>query len=202
MQGWSEQLIEQVKAELVVFRKGRDSEHWQFGSEEEACARKRFIEEAFSWVGTPFRDCADVKGPQGAVDCAMLLVRCAVAAGLIDPAFDPRPYSPRWHVHRGEEKFIDFLVKLGAREIKEPRLGLPGEASAKPGDILVWQFGRCYGHGAILVNREEVVHAHGAAKMCIVSRLDEPTLNSIAIRGKDYPRPVRYFDVWSTRKAA
>ena len=81
---------------------------------------------------------------------------------------------------------------LPAREIKTPRLG----------DVLVWQFGRCYGHGAILVNREEVVHSYGAAKMCIVSRLDEPTLNSVAIRGKDYPRPVRYFDVWAARKAA
>jgi cell wall-associated NlpC family hydrolase len=190
MRGWQEQAFEQHGARLTVLRNSRADERWEFSSEDEATARRRFIAEAFTWVGTPFRDCADVKGPNGAVDCAMLLVRCAAAAGLIDRAFDPRPYSPRWHVHRGEEKFIDFLMKLGAREVGEPRLG----------DVLVWQFGRCYGHGAILVNREEVVHSYGAAKMCIVSRLDEPTLNSVAIRGKDYPRPVRYFDIWSARR--
>jgi hypothetical protein len=191
MQGWREQFFVQDGARLSVLRKGRRAERWELECEAEATARRRFVDEALTGGGTPFRDCADVKGPQGAVDCAMLLVRCAVDTGLV-PAFDPRPYSPRWHVHRGEEKFIDFLVKLGAREIKTPRLG----------DVLVWQFGRCYGHGAILVNREEVVHSYGAAKMCIVSRLDEPTLNSVAIRGKDYPRPVRYFDVWAARKAA
>jgi len=189
MQGWSEQAFEQHGTRLTVLRNGRADEGWEFSSEDEATARRRFITEAFAWVGTPFRDCADVKGPAGAVDCAMLLVRCAVDTGLV-AAFDPRPYSPRWHVHRGEEKFIDFLVKLGAREIRDPRLG----------DVLVWQFGRCYGHGAILVNREEVVHAYGAAKMCIVSRLDEPTLSKVAIRGHDYPRPVRYFDVWSAAR--
>lgn len=189
MAEWKEQRFEQLGAVLRVQRKGCAAESWEFASAEEAAGRRRFIEEAFSWVGTPFRDCADVKGTNGAVDCAMLLVRCAVDTGLVVP-FDPRPYSPRWHVHRGEEKFIDFLVKLGAREVREPRLG----------DVLVWQFGRCYGHGAILVNREEVCHAYGAAKMCIVSRLDEPTLSKVAIRGHDYPRPVRYFDVWSARR--
>jgi cell wall-associated NlpC family hydrolase len=190
MSGWQEQQFVQLGSSLHIRRKGREEERWEFASADEASARRHFIAEAFTWVGTPFRDCADVKGPNGAVDCAMLLVRCAVDTGLV-PAFDPRPYSPRWHVHRGEEKFIDFLVKLGAHEVREPRLG----------DVLVWRFGRCYGHGAILVNREEVVHAYGAAKMCIVSRLDEPTLSKVAIRGQDYPRPLRYFDVWSAKRS-
>ncbi len=175
MNVWREERFEQDGALLIAWRKGRQPERWTFDSEEEASARRIFIEEAFTWVGTPFRDCADVKGPNGAVDCAMLLVRCAVDTGLV-PAFDPRPYSPRWHVHRGEEKFTNILLALGCREI-EGKPGLPGEALAKPGDVLVWQFGRCYGHGAIIVNREEVVHSYGAANMCIVSRLDEPTLS-------------------------
>jgi hypothetical protein len=217
MQGWQEQSFVQDCERLIVKRNGRAPERWFFDSEEEATARRLFIEEAFEWVGTPFRDCGDIRGPKGAVDCAMLLVRCAVVAGLIDKDFDPRPYSPRWHVHRGEEKFIDFLVALGCRELSPPRSGgvarpaapraqrgesAEGGDAPRIGDILVWRFGRCYGHGAILVNREEVVHAYGAARMCIVSRLDEPLLRSISFRGQDYERPVRYFDVWSARKSA
>jgi cell wall-associated NlpC family hydrolase len=187
---WREQTFEQRGAELIALRKGRGEECWFFDSEAEATARRRFIEEAFTWVGTPFRDCGDIKGPDGAVDCAMLLVRCAVDTGLV-PAFNPRPYSPRWHVHRHEEKFLDMLVKLGAREVDAPRLG----------DVLVWRFGRTYAHGAILVNREEVVHAYGKSRACVVTRLTDSVLQSVPFRGQALPRPVRYFDVWRGRAA-
>src|ERR1700691_1077881 len=103
---WSEQRFAQSGAVLAVLRNGRAEESWYFESEDEATARRRFIAEAFSWVGTPFRDCADVKGPNGAVDCAMLLVRCAVDAGMIPADFDPRPYQPQWLLHRDEERVL------------------------------------------------------------------------------------------------
>jgi cell wall-associated NlpC family hydrolase len=187
---WNEQTIAQEGVALSIARRGTERERWTFASPQEAAARKRFIEEAFTWVGTPFRDCADVKGRNGAVDCAMLLVRCAVDTGLVAP-FDPRPYSPRWHVHRNEEKFLDILTSLGARETETPR----------PGDVLVFRFGRTYAHGGILVNAHEVVHAYGAAGMVIVSRLDEPLLKYISFRKQLLPRPMRCFDIWSERAA-
>ncbi|CAN5578258.1 hypothetical protein BH10PSE14_BH10PSE14_06840 [soil metagenome] len=162
-------------------------ERHDFDSVKEATARAAFITEALDWVGTPFRDCADIKGPGGAVDCAMLLTRCAVDTGLLAP-FDPRPYSPRWHLHRTEEKFITWLSgNFGAREVDSPRIG----------DIAVWHFGRCFSHGGILINTAEVVHAYYAAGMVLVSRRDEPMLTSIPVFGSSMPRPVRYFDLWS-----
>lgn len=164
-------------------------ESYAFAGEDEARARAAFITEALSWIGTPFRDCGDVKGPHGAVDCAMLLTRCAVDTGLIAP-FDPRPYPPRWHVHRDEERFIDWIeTRLHAREVEYPR----------PGDVAVWMFGRTFSHGGILINSDEVVHAWAKAAMVTVSRRDETILTSIPVFGGSVPRPVRYFDLWSVR---
>ena len=158
-----------------------------FSTQAEARGRLAFVEEALSWIGTPFVDHSDIKGPKGAVDCAMLLRRCAIDTGLVPP-FDPRPYAPRWHVHRDEEKFIDFLTgQLGAREIEAPRFG----------DIAVWRFGRTFSHAGVIINAAEVVHAYWANRMVVKTRRDEPRLS----QDGGAPRAVRYFDLWSARAA-
>jgi cell wall-associated NlpC family hydrolase len=147
-------------------------------------AREAFVAEALSWVGTPFLDCADIKGPNGGVDCAMLLTRCAVDTGIIPP-FDPRPYSPRHMLHRSEELFLQHLARLGAHEVETPDVG----------DIAVWQFGRTFAHGGIILG-EEVVHAYAALGCVLVSRRDEPLLTHFPLHGGLIPRPVRYFSLW------
>lgn len=159
-------------------------EIWTFATPQEAAARAAVLREALSWIGTPFRDCADVKGPQGAVDCAMLLVRVFVDTGIL-PAFDPRPYPARWHLHRSRERFLEWIEEaLGARRVERPR----------PGDVVIWQFGRCFSHGAILINSEEVVHAYAHARQCVTSRLDEHPLRYVSMNATEWPRPVRYYD--------
>jgi cell wall-associated NlpC family hydrolase len=158
------------------------------GSQEEASARAAFITEALSWIGTPFRDCADVKGRNGGVDCAMMLTRSAVDTGLIEP-FDPRPYEPRWHLHRSEEKFLAWVDRLGGKPVEEPR----------PGDVILWRFGRCFSHCAVLINSREVAHAYCSYRQATVTPLDEPMLSFVGLSQHKVPRPVLYFDVWSGR---
>jgi cell wall-associated NlpC family hydrolase len=172
-------------SDLLVRGPGGEQRH-AFATVREAEGRAAFIAEALSWVGTPFRDCADIKGPNGAVDCAMLLVRSAVDTGRIPP-FDPRPYSPRWMLHRTEEKFLGWMVALGAREVETPRIG----------DIVLWQFGRTFAHGAVLINATQIVHAYAHARCVLVSDLDEPLLRYLPVSFGRIPRPVRYFDLWS-----
>ncbi len=75
---------------------------------DEAAQRAAIVREARSWIGTPYHNCADVKGRNGGVDCGMLLVRVFVDTGLVAP-FDPRPYPPDWHLHRSEEKYLGFV---------------------------------------------------------------------------------------------
>lgn len=167
---------------LVKGPEGVEERH-VFATAAEAGRRAAFVNEALSWIGTPFRDCADIKGPNGAVDCAMMLVRCAVDTGIAAP-FDPRPYSPRHMLHSYDQKFIGWLEKLGAVEIDTPRVG----------DVVLWQFARSYSHGAIMVNSIEVAHAYGASRMALVSRRDEPLLKWLPLSG-NVARPVKYFDL-------
>jgi len=116
----------------------------------------------------------------------MLLVRSAVDTGRVPP-FDPRPYSPRWMLHKSEEKFLGWMLRLGAREVGAPRVG----------DIVIWRFGRTFAHGAVLINSEQVVHAYAHARCVLVSDLGEPLLRYLPASFGPIPRPVRYFDLWS-----
>jgi NlpC/P60 family putative phage cell wall peptidase len=111
--------------------------------------REAIVLEARSWVGTPYRHCADIKG--FGVDCAMLLVRVfqTVVPHIVPPDFDPRPYAPEWYLHQHEELYLLGLGKYGRRV-----------EHAQPGDIQVYRFGRAVGHGAIVVDDNLLIHAH------------------------------------------
>lgn len=174
---------------VITDRLGRVERH-ECASEQEAEQRASAVRECLSWIGTPFQDCGFVKGPQGAVDCAMMLVGTYGAAGMIGD-FDPRPYPPRWFQHSSEERFLGCLEQLGARETDR--------AATMPGDVLVWRFGRTFAHGSVLVNSREVCHAYAASGGVMVTGLDEPLLSTITFRGQDIPRPVRVFTLWGPR---
>jgi cell wall-associated NlpC family hydrolase len=167
----------------------------------EAEQRAAFIAEAMTWLGTPFRDQADIKG--GGVDCAMLLVRAAADTGLIMIPADnprwPRPYPPQWHLHRSEEKFLAIVSQLGAEVQRAPI----------PGDVIVYQVGRCFSHGGIILRQAQdedftlslskddrgthVLHAYYKTQNVTISSLFETEL-ALLPNGK--PRPFKLFDLW------
>jgi cell wall-associated NlpC family hydrolase len=168
---------------IIITRGARPPEFHQFATPAEAKARAAIIGEAFSWIGTPFQNCGDTKGRAGGVDCAMLAVRCFVDTGALSP-FDPRPYPPNWMMHHSEERFLGWIQdQLGAHEVDQPR----------PGDVLVWQFGRCFSHCGIAVNGFEVIHAFKHAGMTMLCRMDEHRLQFI--KGA-FRRPVKFFSIW------
>jgi cell wall-associated NlpC family hydrolase len=157
----------------------------------EAAQRAAFVAEAMEWLGTPFRDQADIKG--GGVDCAMLLVRAAVDTGLVPP-FDPRPYPPQWHLHRDEERFLSIVSQLGVE--KPNPAGLPAEALAKGSDVIVYRVGRCFSHGGVIIEGDRVLHAYYATRSVVISNLGETEL---AFLPDGKPRPFKLFDLWSKR---
>ena len=110
-------------------------------------ARAAIVAAAREWIGTPYHNCADVKGV--GVDCGMLLVRVYVDLGLVEP-FDPRPYSPDWHLHRGEERYLGHLLARAH-----------GVARPAPGDIVLFRYGRCYSHGGIVTGAAVGDCGHG-----------------------------------------
>lgn len=172
-------------ADLVIARKTRGVERYTFDSPEEAASRAKLLNYAETWIGTPFRDCADIVGPKGGVDCAMSLTRWHVDTGRLPP-FEPRPYSARAMLHSEEELFLKWVQdRLGGVETTDP----------KPGDVLVWRYGKTFSHGGLLYNSDEVIHAYAYAKMCLVSPLSTAVLDLVGFRGATGKRPRKAFTV-------
>jgi NlpC/P60 family putative phage cell wall peptidase len=138
-------------------------------------ARASVIAEALAWVGTPYHHHGRIKGV--GVDCAMLLAEVYEAAGII-PRLDAGFYPRDWHLHRGEEVFLDWMRLAGGREISDP----------KPGDAAVFRFGRTFSHGAIVESADlTLIHAY-VGRGVIRSRLSEEPL---------YRRECKFFTLFS-----
>lgn len=146
---------------------------------EPARQRHRVVAEARKWLGTPYHCQADVRG--AGIDCGMLIVRVFVDTGLCEP-FDPRPYSDDWFLHRSEEKYLGFVFER-CKEVQSPR----------PGDVVVFRYGRCYSHGGIITCGDPVtlVHAYQPAQ-----RVIEETIAGNGALSHPSRRP-RYFSYWA-----
>jgi len=146
---------------------------------EECAARAAVVNEARRWLGTPYHDGADIRG--AGVDCGMLIVRVFVDLGLVPP-FDPRPYPPDWMLHRADEKYLHWLNET-CGEVESPQ----------PGDIAIFRFGRCYGHGGIITSSAPLalVHSYTAAREVIEEGFAQnPELTRPA-------RKARFFSIWA-----
>ena len=130
---------------------------------DEIAQRAAVVGAARSWIGTPYHHAADVKGRDGGVDCAMLIVRVYCDLGLVEP-FDPRPYTRDWMLHRDEERYLGFLLAR-AKAVREPG----------PGDVALFRVGRCYAHGGIVSNTGaslSIVHAFASVGRVVEDRLE------------------------------
>ncbi|MFZ0051758.1 MAG: hypothetical protein WAK96_08260 [Desulfobaccales bacterium] len=146
----------------------------------ESAQRQAVLAVAESWIGTPYHHQGRVKGRQGGVDCAMLLLEVFREAGLIKNDNPISYYSPQWHLHRGEEKYLQTILAFGGREI----------ASPLHGDLAMWKIGRAYSHGAIVLLWPCIIHA--AVPPIGACILDNAM--SSALHLTKYP--VKFFTAW------
>lgn len=108
--------------------------------------RMRVVAVASTWLGTPYHTGGHIKGV--GVDCLTLLAEVYAEAGLTEPIDLPH-YPHDWHLHRGDERYLEGLLHY-AKETADPM----------PGDIVLWKFGRCFSHGAIVVKWPVIIHAY------------------------------------------
>jgi len=148
----------------------------------EAEERALIVAEARRWIGTPYHHAADVRG--AGVDCGMLIVRIFVDTGLCTP-FDPRPYTPDWHLHRSDERYLGFVFDRCC-EVEAPCAG----------DIVVFRYGRCYSHGGVVTKASPLtfVHAHRPAR-CV---LEEELAQSVDLSHPSRER--KFFSYWRALK--
>ncbi|KHN68719.1 hypothetical protein AV645_07020 [Acinetobacter calcoaceticus] len=105
------------------------------------------VQEALTWLGTPYHHQGRVKGV--GVDCGTLICEVYEKVGLMDH-LDPRPYPPDWHLHQMEQRYLELI--LGVCD--------PVEGSPQPGDIVLYNFGKCISHGAIVIEWPQVIHSY------------------------------------------
>jgi cell wall-associated NlpC family hydrolase len=118
-----------------------------------------------TWLGTPWHHAARLKG--AGVDCAMFLAEVYERAGLI-PHVEVEPYPRDWHLHRGEERFMGWVEKFGSKV---------EEGDPQPGDVVLFKYGRCVSHGAIVVEWPgSIVHAYMLARCVTLTRSDDGDL--------------------------
>lgn len=122
--------------------------------------RAKLVAEARSWLRTPYHHMGRIKGPRGGTDCAQL-VYCVYRAVGLAPEIAADPYPPDWHLHRGTERYMAAVLEH-AHEVERPR----------PGDVVLYRYGRAFAHGAIVLDYSRIVHALKEAGMVILDTAD------------------------------
>lgn len=147
----------------------------------EAEARAAIVAEARSWIGTPYHHHAAIKGV--GTDCAMILNAVYSSVGLIPPVSIPE-YSPQWFMHQSAELYMDQVLAR-AKETDAPL----------PGDVALWKVGRCFAHGAIVVDPgwPAIIHAYKPAGIVLEANGTDAAL---AQHKSGKAREVRFFTLW------
>jgi len=118
----------------------------------------RIVMEARSWIGTPYRHQASLKG----VGCDCLGLLRGVWRGVMgrEPELPP-PYSPDW-----AEAGADTLVNAARRYL----VGIERHEIA-PGDVLLfrWRDNLPAKHCALATSANSMIHAHDGASVVEVA---------------------------------
>lgn len=156
-------------------------------------ARAAVVREAMEWEGTPYRTGARVKGRNGGADCLTSIAGVFANAGLT-PHIDIPHYPRDWHLHQEAELYLDGLREW-CRDVAPPP-----ERAPEPGDIVMWKFGKCFSHGAIVVAWPIIIHAYcgrpfgrdDAMRTSVLSKIHERR----EMRGQPRPRLFFTFKDW------
>ncbi len=108
------------------------------------------IAEARTWIDTPFRHAAEVKG--AGADCAHLVNAVFAATGAITPVVFPQYHADWWkHTSNPEQYIVEGLKTAGFKEITA--------AQAKPADVVVMYLGKAWCHCAIISGKDRAIEA-------------------------------------------
>jgi cell wall-associated NlpC family hydrolase len=156
----------------------------------EQLERMAVVALAKTWLGTPYRSSGQKRGSNGGVDCANLPAAVYPEAGVV-PAFPVEFYPQDWHLHRSAERYLAQVLKF-ATELPEGEL-------PKPGDMVVWKFGRCFSHGAIVVEWPRVIHAFIGGPCRFADAEKEHILKFVGEAGPEHgkPRERKFFTLWA-----
>jgi|3_EtaG_2_1085321.scaffolds.fasta_scaffold07308_5 NlpC/P60 family putative phage cell wall peptidase len=121
--------------------------------------RNKVIHEARSWVGTPHRHYTICKG--AGADCGLFIIGVYSKLGLIKeekPDFYPEDWA--WHKPVGE--MFESIVQKYCVEIKKEEM--------QPGDLILYQFGKCLSHSSLLLEDDFIIHSEKPIGVTVSNR--------------------------------
>ncbi len=127
---------------------------------DEATERSRVVQEALSWLGTPYHLNGRVMG--AGADCATLLVAAFEGAGLLNDVH-LADYHAGFHLHRGDEIYLEGIQQYCIETVKD---------RPQPGDIIMYRYGRIVSHAALVVNWPQIIHAQAGVGVVLASGMD------------------------------
>jgi cell wall-associated NlpC family hydrolase len=113
---------------------------------EEARERAAVVAEARAWVRTPYHTGARLKGI--GADCLTVIVGIFENVGLIPP-YDVPTYPADWHLHSDDNRYERGVDEF-CNDVDGPAL---------PGDVVMFKYGLCFAHGAVVTAWPMLVHA-------------------------------------------
>lgn len=118
--------------------------------------QEQILTEARSWIGTPYRHQASVKG--AGTDCLGLVRGIWRAVYQAEPEAPP-PYTPDWAEALGQ----DTLLEAAQRHMTERAIG-----DARPGDLILFRMGlgTPAKHAAIMSGQDTIIHAYWGRSVC------------------------------------
>ncbi len=120
--------------------------------------RQRVLDEAHSWIGTPYHHAARKKGV--GVDCAQLLIAVYQNAG-IHRFSEPEAYPPDWMTHRNDSRFLAWISDW-CITVETPEAG----------DVALFRYGRGPSHGAIMIDKRYMIHSYSISRRVEVREID------------------------------
>jgi NlpC/P60 family putative phage cell wall peptidase len=132
---------------------------WNVMTTIQAVSRATIVAETRTWIGTPYRHQASLKG----IGCDCLGLVRGVWRSTIGPEPEaPPPYAPDWAEAGGEER----LAAAARRHLVEIECG-----EFAPGDVLLfrWRMHLPAKHAAIVTESHRMVHAHDGAAVAEVA---------------------------------
>lgn len=126
----------------------------------ESVERAAVVAAARSFIGTPYRSNAKLKGV--GVDCATLIALAFTEAG-VRPPIEVGHYSDQWHLHSDVPLYEQAIADHGGKLVEVPQ----------PGDIVLYFQGRQFAHGAIITGTEplRMIHAYAPSR-CVVEGVE------------------------------
>lgn len=109
-------------------------------------AKLEVIEEAKTWLKTPYHHMARVKG--AGCDCLTFIVEVYSKVGLIPEQPNLPFYRGDFMRHNGDETYLNGFLLYGDR-VSTPEIA----------DIVLYKWGRVYSHGGIVINWPTIYHS-------------------------------------------